>query len=67
MIETNIFFLNFLFKNGVDPMNRSMEKPRTVDDVIDKTKPWQLAEIVDPGECRLVTLPNSTDTSSKVF
>ncbi|KAG5232348.1 WD-40 repeat family protein [Salix suchowensis] len=52
--------------NGVDPMNRSMEKPRTVDDVIDKTKPWQLAEIVDPGECRLVTLPNSTDTSSKV-
>ncbi|KAJ6974217.1 hypothetical protein D5086_024031 [Populus alba] len=52
--------------NGVDPMNRSMEKPRTVDDVIDKTKPWQLAEIVDPGECRLVTLPDSTDTSSKV-
>ncbi|KAJ6434538.1 hypothetical protein OIU84_018119 [Salix udensis] len=52
--------------NGVDPMNRSMEKPRTVDDVIDKTKPWQLAEIVDPGECRLVTLTNSTDTSSKV-
>ena len=68
MIETNAFiFLNFLFKNGVDPMNRSMEKPRTVDDVIDKTKPWQLAEIVDPGECRLVTLPDSTDTSSKVF
>ncbi|KAJ6876685.1 topless-related protein 3-like isoform X2 [Populus alba x Populus x berolinensis] len=52
--------------NGVDPMNRSMEKPRTVDDVIDKTKPWQLAEIVDPGECRIVTLPDSTDTSSKV-
>ncbi|KAG6750420.1 hypothetical protein POTOM_044913 [Populus tomentosa] len=52
--------------NGVEPLNRSMEKPRTVDDVIDKTKPWQLAEIVDPGECRLVTLPDSTDTSSKV-
>uniref|UniRef100_A0A6M2F2W7 CTLH domain-containing protein n=1 Tax=Populus davidiana TaxID=266767 RepID=A0A6M2F2W7_9ROSI len=52
--------------NGVDALNRSMEKPRTVDDVIDKTKPWQLAEIVDPGECRLVTLPESADTSSKV-
>ncbi|KAJ8772012.1 hypothetical protein K2173_027189 [Erythroxylum novogranatense] len=52
--------------NGVDAVNRSMEKPRTVDDVIDKSKPWQLAEIVDPGECRLVTLPESTDTSTKV-
>lgn len=47
-------------------MNRSMEKPRTVDDVIDKTKPWQLAEIVDSSECRLVSLPDSTDASSKV-
>ncbi|EEF49925.1 WD-repeat protein, putative [Ricinus communis] len=52
--------------NGVDPMSRSMEKLRTVDDVIDKTKPWQLAEIVEPDECRLVTLPDSTDSSSKV-
>ncbi|XP_043815134.1 topless-related protein 3 isoform X2 [Manihot esculenta] len=52
--------------NGVDNLNRSMDKPRTVDDVIDKSKPWQLAEIVDPGDCRLVTLPDSTNTSSKV-
>ncbi|KAF2307284.1 hypothetical protein GH714_026099 [Hevea brasiliensis] len=52
--------------NGVDTLNRSMEKPRTVDDVIDKAKPWQLAEIVDPGDCRMVTLPDSTDSSSKV-
>ncbi|KDP23429.1 hypothetical protein JCGZ_23262 [Jatropha curcas] len=52
--------------NGVDSMNRNMEKPRAVDDVIDKTKPWQLAEILDSGECRLVTLPDSRDTSSKV-
>ncbi|XP_058002863.1 topless-related protein 3-like isoform X2 [Hevea brasiliensis] len=52
--------------NGVDTLNRSMEKPRIVDDVIDKTKPWQLAEILDPGDCQLVTLPDSTDTSSKV-
>ncbi|XVF31428.1 hypothetical protein REPUB_Repub16aG0145200 [Reevesia pubescens] len=52
--------------NGVDTLGRSVEKPRVVDDAIDKTKPWQLAEIVDPGQCRSVTLPDSTDTSSKV-
>ena len=46
-------------------MNRSMEKPRAVDD-IDKTKPWQLTEIVDSGECRLVTLSDNADASSKV-
>ncbi|XWS42355.1 hypothetical protein CRYUN_Cryun16bG0007400 [Craigia yunnanensis] len=52
--------------NGVDPLGRTVEKPRVVDDAIDKIKPWQLAEIVDPAQCRLVTLPDSTDTSSKV-
>lgn len=52
--------------NGVDPMVRGVEKPRTVDDVIDKAKPWQLTEILDPVQCRLVTMPDSTDTSSKV-
>ncbi|KAA8545214.1 hypothetical protein F0562_019998 [Nyssa sinensis] len=52
--------------NGVDPMSRSMEKPRTLDDVTDKTKPWQLAEIVDPVQCRMVTMPDSTDPANKV-
>ncbi|EXB56799.1 Topless-related protein 3 [Morus notabilis] len=52
--------------NGVDPMVRGVEKPRTVDDVSDKAKPWQLTEILDPAQCRLVTMPDSTDTSSKV-
>ncbi|XP_038703863.1 topless-related protein 3-like isoform X2 [Tripterygium wilfordii] len=52
--------------NGVDSMGRSMEKPTKMDEVIDKLKPWQLAEIVDPGQCRMVSLPDSTDTSSKV-
>lgn len=47
-------------------MGRSVEKPRSVDDIIDKTKPWQLTEILDPVHCRLVTMPDSTDTSSKV-
>ncbi|KAL3728392.1 hypothetical protein ACJRO7_033043 [Eucalyptus globulus] len=52
--------------NGVDPMVRSIEKPRMVEEVVDKAKPWQLAEILDPAHCRLVTMPDSTDTSSKV-
>ncbi|KAA8536804.1 hypothetical protein F0562_029282 [Nyssa sinensis] len=52
--------------NGVNPMSKSMEKPRTLADVTDKTKPWQLAEIVDPVQCRLVTMPDSTDTGNKV-
>ncbi|XP_022719481.1 topless-related protein 3-like isoform X2 [Durio zibethinus] len=52
--------------NGVDTLGRSVEKPRVVGDAIDKTKPWQLAEIVDPGQCRLVTLPDNMDNSSKV-
>ncbi|XP_062143597.1 topless-related protein 3-like [Alnus glutinosa] len=52
--------------NGVDPMNRSMEKPRTVEDVTERTKPWQLSEIVDAVQCRLVTMPDSTDSSNKV-
>ncbi|KAL3750066.1 hypothetical protein ACJRO7_011102 [Eucalyptus globulus] len=52
--------------NGVDSMGRNPEKPRAVEDAVDKTRPWQLAEITDPGHCRLVTMPDSSDTSSKV-
>ena len=44
-------------------MARSVEKPRTMDDVADKTKPWQLAEITDPAQCRLVAMPESTDAA----
>ncbi|KAE8678115.1 Topless-related protein 2 [Hibiscus syriacus] len=53
-------------KNGVDPLGRSVEKPRVADDAIDKPKAWQLAEVVDSAQCRLVTLPDSTEASSKV-
>ncbi|KAK3036766.1 hypothetical protein RJ639_029731 [Escallonia herrerae] len=52
--------------NGGDSVARSMDKPRTLDDVRDKPKPWQLSEIVDPAQCRLVTMPDSTDAASKV-
>ncbi|GAB4855618.1 Topless- protein 3 [Ancistrocladus abbreviatus] len=53
-------------KSGVDTMTRSIEKPRTLEDATDKTNPWQMAEIVDPVQCRLVTLPDSMDSASKV-
>lgn len=43
-----------------------MEKPRPLDDVMDKAKPWQLAEVIDPGQCRLVTMPDTTDATNKV-
>ncbi|XP_010546752.1 PREDICTED: topless-related protein 3 isoform X2 [Tarenaya hassleriana] len=47
--------------NGVDP-----SKSR-IDDATDKTKPWQLAEILDPVQCRQITLPESSDSSTKVI
>ncbi|XP_040990771.1 topless-related protein 3-like [Juglans microcarpa x Juglans regia] len=52
--------------NGVDLMGRSMDKKIYVEDVTDITKLWQLSEIVGVVQCRLVTMPNSTDSSSKV-
>ncbi|KAL0348057.1 UNVERIFIED_CONTAM: Topless-related protein 3 [Sesamum angustifolium] len=52
--------------NGVDPMARSIEKPRALDDVNDKMKPWQLTEIIDPVQCRMVTMPDSADATNKV-
>uniref|UniRef100_M4D0D2 CTLH domain-containing protein n=1 Tax=Brassica campestris TaxID=3711 RepID=M4D0D2_BRACM len=45
--------------NGVDP-----PKPR-VDDLADNPRPWQLAEILDPAQCRQATLPD-TGSSTKV-
>ncbi|KAG5056054.1 hypothetical protein JHK85_008564 [Glycine max] len=53
-------------KNGVDTTGQNAEKPRTVEDGVDRAKPWQLSEIVDAVQCRLVTMPDSTDSSSKV-
>ncbi|GMP22206.1 hypothetical protein CsSME_00000326 [Camellia sinensis var. sinensis] len=48
-------------------MARSMEKPRNLDDVTEKNKqPWQLTEIIDPAQCRLVAMPDSTDAAKKV-
>ncbi|KAE9615942.1 putative transcription factor WD40-like family [Lupinus albus] len=52
--------------NGVDPLGRNLEKPRIVEDVIDRPKSWQLSEIVDPVQCRLAAMPDNIDPSSKV-
>ncbi|THF96414.1 hypothetical protein TEA_015440 [Camellia sinensis var. sinensis] len=65
VIEIEI--LNKKLQNGVDPMDRNMEKPKTLDDVTDKTKPWQLAEIIDPAQCRQVTMPDNMDAVNKVY
>ncbi|KAK9735493.1 hypothetical protein RND81_04G209000 [Saponaria officinalis] len=54
-------------KNGVDTIPRSAEKARMVEEAIEnKIKPWQLSEIVEPVQCRIVTLPESSDSFSKV-
>ncbi|KAE8686715.1 Topless-related protein 2 [Hibiscus syriacus] len=53
-------------KNGVELMTRGMEKPRNMEHVPDKTKPWELTEIVDPTHCRTVTMPDNLESASKV-
>ncbi|KAI4369377.1 hypothetical protein MLD38_017820 [Melastoma candidum] len=52
--------------NGADAISKTLEKPRVIEEAIDKSKPWQLVEIMDPGHCRLATLPESSDTPCKV-
>ncbi|XP_038980428.1 protein TPR1-like isoform X3 [Phoenix dactylifera] len=52
--------------NGGDPSSRSIDKPRISEELPDKTKPWELAEILNPKQCRVVTMPESTDSASKV-
>ncbi|KAJ0264269.1 Topless-related protein 2 [Hirschfeldia incana] len=52
--------------NGIVAMSRSIEKPRNLEAVVDKPKPLELTEIVDPTQCRQVTMPDSKDSVSKV-
>lgn len=56
---TNLCLWHIL-KNGVDP-----SKSR-IDDSMDKPKPWQLAEILDPSQCRQANLPDTAGSSTKV-
>lgn len=57
----------YLFQNGVDSIARSIEKQRSSDNVANKSKTWELTEIVDPVQFRTVTMPDSTDPTNKVF
>ncbi|KAF7130545.1 hypothetical protein RHSIM_Rhsim10G0061900 [Rhododendron simsii] len=50
------------YQNRDGRMAKSMEKPRTLDDVTDKSKPWKVAET----QCQLVGMPNSMDEAHKV-
>ncbi|XVF62520.1 hypothetical protein PTKIN_Ptkin09bG0014900 [Pterospermum kingtungense] len=52
--------------NGVEPMSRCIEKPRNLEDVSDQNKTWELTEIIEPTQCRMVTMPDNLDTASKV-
>ena len=56
-----------LFQNVGDSSIRSLDEQKSLVDVFDKSKPWELTEIVDPSKCRTVTLPDSADPSNKVF
>ncbi|KAG5555911.1 hypothetical protein RHGRI_006534 [Rhododendron griersonianum] len=49
-------------QNGDGPTAGSMEKPKTLDDVTDKSKPWKVTE----NQCQLVVMPDSTDEAHKV-
>ncbi|GLU08454.1 hypothetical protein SLE2022_253670 [Rubroshorea leprosula] len=49
--------------NGIESMGRSIEnKPRKLEDVSDKSRHWELTEIVDPLQCRTVTMPDNSDS-----
>ncbi|TKY72557.1 Topless-related protein 2 [Spatholobus suberectus] len=50
--------------SGVDSMR--IERKRSLDDVSDKSKGWESTEIVDPVQCRTVTMPDNMDPTNKV-
>ncbi|KAM5561099.1 hypothetical protein ABKV19_021949 [Rosa sericea] len=52
-------------QNGANTKSRSSKKRKTVEEVINKSKPWQLTDIRDPVRCRLGVMPE-TDSSCKV-
>ncbi|KAK9919923.1 hypothetical protein M0R45_028497 [Rubus argutus] len=52
-------------QNGADNSSRSSKKLRIMEEVIVKSKTWQLTEIQDPAKCRISIMPER-DTSGKV-
>lgn len=61
----DFIILAFSFKNGADNSSRSSKKLRIMEEVIVKSKSWQLTEIQDPAKCRISIMPER-DTSGKV-
>ncbi|XP_078160587.1 TOPLESS-related 2 isoform X2 [Carex rostrata] len=51
--------------NGGDPSARAVEKPK-FEDVPDKSKPWESADILNPQQCRVITVPETPDSGHKV-
>ncbi|XP_073012223.1 protein TPR1-like isoform X1 [Typha latifolia] len=52
--------------NGGDSTSRNLEKPRVAEELPDKTKPWELTEIVNPQQCHIVTMPETPDPANEV-
>ncbi|XP_006644007.1 protein TPR1 isoform X1 [Oryza brachyantha] len=53
--------------NGGDPSSRSIDiKPRISEERPDKAKPWELMEVLNPQQCRVATMPETPDQTSKV-
>lgn len=53
--------------NGGDPSSRSIDiKPRISEEKPDKVKPWELMEILNTQQFRVVTMPQTPDQASKV-
>ncbi|XP_064945336.1 protein TPR1 isoform X3 [Musa acuminata AAA Group] len=51
--------------NGGDITPRNVDKPRISEELPDKMKSWELAEVFNPQQCRVATMPE-TDSASKV-
>ncbi|XP_022637350.1 topless-related protein 2 [Vigna radiata var. radiata] len=53
-------------KNGTDSIPRCIERKGSFDYASHKSKVWETAEIIDPIQCRTITLTDSADPTNKV-
>lgn len=55
-----------LLQSGGDPTPRIVDnKPKISEELQDKMKSWELAEILNAKQCRVASMPD-TDSASKV-
>nr|CAD1833272.1 unnamed protein product [Ananas comosus var. bracteatus] len=53
--------------NGGDSTSKNIDnKARISEELPDRAKPWELAEILNLQQCRVVTMPETPDPASKV-